>query len=68
MFSPYAFRVSLFDALGIARTFWPRLVSALVVSAFFFAPHSSARIIEQEAEAHAKRIKSLFERALKSNG
>jgi hypothetical protein len=67
-FSPYAFRVSLFDALSIARTFWPRFVSVLVVSAFFFAPHLSARLIEREAEVQAKRITSLFEGALKSTG
>jgi hypothetical protein len=60
--------VSLFDALGIARTFWPRFVSVLVMSAIFFAPHLSDRLIEREAEIQAKRIMSLFERALKSTG
>lgn len=58
--------MSLFDALGIARTFWPRFVSVLVVCAFFFAPHLSARLIAREAEVQAKRITSLFEGALKS--
>jgi hypothetical protein len=66
--SPYASRVSLFNALGIARAFWPRCVSVLVVCAFFFAPHLSARLIEREAEVQAKQITSLFERALKSTG
>jgi hypothetical protein len=46
--------VSLFDALGIARTFWPRFVSVLVMSAIFFAPHLSDRLIEREAEVQAE--------------
>jgi len=60
--------VSLFGALGIARSFWPRLVSVVVVGALILSPHFSARVINQEAEAQAKRITSFFEHVLKSTG
>ena len=53
--------MGLFAVLDIARSFWPRLVGAVVVAALVFAPHLSTRIIDHEMEDEAKWITSLFE-------
>jgi len=53
-------------SLELARRIWPRVVSLLLLTAVVLAPRPTAALIEGAAEARARQIISLLDRALES--
>jgi hypothetical protein len=56
----------VFEALGVARLFSPRLVTVLVAACLYFAPHFSEAVIEQEVKERGAQITSLLNHTLRS--
>jgi hypothetical protein len=58
--------MDLLEFLALARRIWPRFVALLVLAAVILAPRPTASLVEGVAEARARQVVSLLERALRS--
>lgn len=58
--------MDLLEFLALARRIWPRFVALLVLAAVILAPQPTASLVEGVAEARARQVVSLLDRALRS--